>query len=233
MQLAVPVRRFISYVAVFVVFIAILVTSYQYKVSSNKRNITDSNVLSTVVNEDPKYNQLLYTPQTIVDDLDEQALIDYGNYQFSNTSHPQVIELTNVSNIQLDSYDQPGNIVEVDYYISKKKKVLWYRMEYPLQASFKDKLSDIFDMSIETQVNLRDKIAYAKVQVMPAVKPEKFISYLPSLYEKIVDNINSDQKVEIQMELKTSWGEYIYNRVNQNQLIRVKYLENEDENGKN
>ena len=63
---------------------------------------------------------------------------------------------------------------------------------------------------------------------MPNKKPEEFISYLPSLYENIVDNINSDQKVEVQIELKTSWGEYVYNRVNQNQLIRVKYVENED-----
>lgn len=228
MQLAVPVRRFISYVAVFVIFIAILVTSYQFKVSSDKRNITDSNVLSTVVNEDPKYNQVMYKPQTISDDLDEKSLIDYGNDQYKNSEQPQVIQLTNVTNIQLDSIDQLGQLDEVDYYVSNKKKVLWYKITYPLQATFKEKMSDVFDMSVDTQVNLHDKIAYTKVQVMPNKKPEEFISYLPSLYEKIVDNINSDQKVEVQMELKTSWGEYVYNRVNQNQLIRVKYVENED-----
>ena len=228
MQLAVPVRRFISYVAVFVIFIAILVTSYQFKVSSDKRNITDSNVLSTVVNEDPKYNQVMYKPQTISDDLDEKSLIDYGNDQYKNSEQPQLIQLTNVTNIQLDSIDQLGQLDEVDYYVSKKKKVLWYKITYPLQATFKEKMSDVFDMSVDTQVNLHDKIAYTKVQVMPNKKPEEFISYLPSLYEKIVDNINSDQKVEVQMELKTSWGEYVYNRVNQNQLIRVKYVENED-----
>lgn len=228
MQLAVPVRRFISYVAVFVIFIAILVTSYQFKVSSDKRNITDSNALSTVVNEDPKYNQLMYKPQTISDDLDEKSLIDYGNDQYKNSEQPQLIQLTNVTNIQLDSIDQLGQLDEVDYYVSNKKKVLWYKITYPLQATFKEKMSDVFDMSVDTQVNLHDKIAYTKVQVMPNKKPEEFISYLPSLYEKIVDNINSDQKVEVQMELKTSWGEYVYNRVNQNQLIRVKYVENED-----
>lgn len=228
MQLAVPVRRFISYVAVFVIFIAILVTSYQFKVSSDKRNITDSNVLSTVVNEDPKYNQLMYKPQKISDDLDEKSLIDYGNDQYKNSEQPQVIQLTNVTNIQLDSINQVGQLDEVDYYVSKKKKVLWYKITYPLQATFKEKMSDVFDMSVDTQVNLHDKIAYTKVQVMPNKKPEEFISYLPSLYEKIVDNINSDQKVEVQIELKTSWGEYVYNRVNQNQLIRVKYVENED-----
>ena len=228
MQLAVPVRRFISYVAVFVIFIAILVTSYRFKVSSDKRNITDSNVLSTVVNEDPKYNQLMYKPQKISDDLDEKSLIDYGNDQYKNSEQPQVIQLTNVTNIQLDSIDQLGQLDEVDYYVSKKKKVLWYKITYPLQATFKEKMSDVFDMSVDTQVNLHDKIAYTKVQVMPNKKPEEFISYLPSLYENIVDNINSDQKVEVQIELKTSWGEYVYNRVNQNQLIRVKYVENED-----
>lgn len=228
MQLAVPVRRFISYVAVFVIFIAILVTSYQFKVSSDKRNITDSNVLSTVVNEDPKYNEVMYKPQTISDDLDEKSLIDYGNDQYKNSEQPQVIQLTNVTNIQLDSIDQLGQLDEVDYYVSNKKKVLWYKITYPLQATFKEKMSDVFDMSVDTQVNLHDKIAYTKVQVMPNKKPEEFISYLPSLYENIVDNINSDQKVEVQIELKTSWGEYVYNRVNQNQLIRVKYVENED-----
>lgn len=228
MQLAVPVRRFISYVAVFVIFIAILVTSYRFKVSSDKRNITDSNVLSTVVNEDPKYNQLMYKPQKISDDLDEKSLIDYGNDQYKNSEQPQVIQLTNMTNIQLDSIDQVGQLDEVDYYVSKKKKVLWYKITYPLQATFKEKMSDVFDMSVDTQVNLHDKIAYTKVQVMPNKKPEEFISYLPSLYENIVDNINSDQKVEVQIELKTSWGEYVYNRVNQNQLIRVKYVENED-----
>ncbi|MDK2844304.1 MAG: hypothetical protein PWP69_1096 [Enterococcus sp.] len=228
MQLAVPVRRFISYVAVFVIFIAILVTSYQFKVSSDKRNITDSNALSTVVNEDPKYNQLMYKPQTISDDLDEKSLIDYGNDQYKNSEQPQLIQLTNVTNIQLDSIDQLGQLDEVDYYVSNKKKVLWYKITYPLQATFKEKMSDVFDMSVDTQVNLHDKIAYTKVQVMPNKKPEEFISYLPSLYENIVDNINSDQKVEVQIELKTSWGEYVYNRVNQNQLIRVKYVENED-----
>lgn len=228
MQLAVPVRRFISYVAVFVIFIAILVTSYRFKVSSDKRNITDSNILSTVVNEDPKYNQLMYKPQKISDDLDEKSLIDYGNDQYKSSEQPQVIQLTNVTNIQLDSIDQLGQLDEVDYYVSNKKKVLWYKITYPLQATFKEKMSDVFDMSVDTQVNLHDKIAYTKVQVMPNKKPEEFISYLPSLYENIVDNINSDQKVEVQIELKTSWGEYVYNRVNQNQLIRVKYVENED-----
>lgn len=228
MQLAVPVRRFISYVAVFVIFIAILVTSYQFKVSSDKRNITDSNALSTVVNEDPKYNQLMYKPQTISDDLDEKSLIDYGNDQYKNSEQPQLIQLTNATNIQLDSIDQLGQLDEVDYYVSNKKKVLWYKITYPLQATFKEKMSDVFDMSVDTQVNLHDKIAYTKVQVMPNKKPEEFISYLPSLYENIVDNINSDQRVEVQIELKTSWGEYVYNRVNQNQLIRVKYVENED-----
>ena len=228
MQLEVPVRRSLPYIAVFVIFIAILVMSYQFKVNSDKRNSTDSNVLSTVVNEDPKYNQVMYKPQTISDDLDEKSLIDYGNDQYKNSEQPQVIQLTNVTNIQLDSIDQLGQLDEVDYYVSKKKKVLWYKITYPLQATFKEKMSDVFDMSVDTQVNLHDKIAYTKVQVMPNKKPEEFISYLPSLYENIVDNINSDQKVEVQIELKTSWGEYVYNRVNQKQLIRVKYVENED-----
>ena len=133
-----------------------------------------------------------------------------------------------MTNIQLDSIDQLGQLDEVDYYVSKKKKVLWYKITYPLQATFKEKMSDVFDMSVDTQVNLHDKIAYTKVRVLPNKKPDEFISYLPSLYEKIVDNINSDQKVEVQMELKTSWGEYVYNRVNQYQLIRMKYVENED-----
>ena len=175
MQLAVPVRRFISYVAVFVIFIAILVTSYQFKVSSDKRNITDSNVLSTVVNEDPKYNQLMYKPQKISDDLDEKSLINYGNDQYKSSEQPQLIQLTNVTNIQLDSIDQLGQLDEVDYYVSKKKKVLWYKRTYLLQATFKEKMSDVFDMSVDTQVNLHDKIAYTKVQVMPNKKPEEFI----------------------------------------------------------
>lgn len=75
-------KRVFSYLALIVVFIAIFSGSYYYKVSSDKRNIIDSNILSTALNENPLYNQTLYQVEKITEPLDEKSLIQMGNKLF-------------------------------------------------------------------------------------------------------------------------------------------------------
>ena len=75
-------KRVFSYLALIVVFIAIFSGSYYYKVSSDKRNITDSNILSTARNENPLYNQAIYQVEKVNEPLDEKNLIQMGNTLF-------------------------------------------------------------------------------------------------------------------------------------------------------
>lgn len=71
-------KRVFSYLALIVVFIVIYSGSYYYKVSSDKRNITDSNILSTALNENPLYNQTLYQVEKITEPLDEKISYKWG-----------------------------------------------------------------------------------------------------------------------------------------------------------
>lgn len=106
-------------------------------------------------------------------------------------------------------------------------------MIYPLQAIFKENLSDIFDLAIETNVDLKHLVIYAKVDVKAGAAPSKFMSYLPALHEQLVSGTKTEKPIEhVKMTLETDSGEYIYDRTNQNELIHVKKLTNEGKDGK-
>lgn len=234
MSKVIHLPRWLAYVGVFMIFITMMATSYQLKKNVNKANATNENYLATLVKEDPLYNASVYH-ETVVDrPMDEAKLIAYGKEIYQKAKRPQVIRLIQpTSNQSFDSLDQPGEVQEIDFYISAKTQVLWYYMIYPLQAIFKENLSDIFDLSVETNVDLKNLVVYAKVEVQNGVLPDKFMSYLPALHEQIVNENLTDKKIDhVKITLMTDEGQYIYDRTNQNQLIHVKNLTDEEKNGK-
>lgn len=234
MSKVIHLPRWIAYVGVFMIFITMMATSYQLKKNVNKANVTNENYLATLVKEDPLYNASVYHETVIDRPMTESELIAYGKEIYQKAKRPQVIRLMQpTSNQSFDPLDQPGKVQEIDFYISAKTQILWYQMIYPLQAIFKENLSDIFDLSIETNVDLKNLIVYAKVEVQDGATPAKFMSYLPALHEQIVNENISDKRIDhVKMTLVTNEGQYVYDRSNQNLLIHVKNLTNEGKNGK-
>lgn len=234
MSKGIHLPRWIAYVGVFMIFITMMTTSYQLKKNVNKANITNENYLATLVKEDPLYNASVYHEVVVDRSMSETELIDCGKKIYQYAKRPQVIRLIQpVSKESFDPLDQPGEVQEIDFYISAKTQILWYRMIYPLQTIFKENLSDIFDLAIETNVDLKHLVIYAKEDVKAGATPSKFMSYLPTLYEQLVSETKTEKPIKhVKIALETDSGEYIYDRTNQNELIHVKKLTNEGKDGK-
>lgn len=141
-------KRVFSYLSLIVVFIAIFSGSYYYKVRSDKRNITDSNILSTALNENPLYNQTLYQVEKVTEPLDEKNLIQMGNTLFVQKNRPIKIVLSNTRQFVVEDFDAPGQIQEVDYFVSDNNRVIWYKLNFKMVAVFKQNLNNIIDAKI-------------------------------------------------------------------------------------
>ena len=217
-------KRVFSYLALIVVFIAIFSGSYYYKVSSDKRNITDSNILSTTLNENPLYNQTLYQVEKITEPLDEKNLIQMGNTLFVQKNRSIKIVLSNTSQFVVEAFDAPGQIQEVDYFVSDNNRVIWYKLNYKMVAVFKQNLDNIIDAKIEREVDLKKAIVYAKLQIKDEIKPERFIQYLPLIDRDINNEVDTKKDLDILFEISTSQGNYAYTNKQDNQLIKIKNI---------
>ena len=217
-------KRVFSYLALIVVFIAIYSGSYYYKVSSDKRNITDSNILSTALNENPLYNQTLYQVEKITEPLDEKNLIQMGNTLFVQKNRPIKIVLSNTSQFVVEDFDAPGQIQEVDYFVSDNNRVIWYKLNYKMVAVFKQNLDNIIDAKIDREVDLKKAIVYAKLQIKDEIKPESFIQYLPLIDCDINNEVDTKKDLDILFEISTSQGNYAYTNKQDNQLIKIKNI---------
>lgn len=217
-------KRVFSYLALIVVFIVIYSGSYYYKVSSDKRNITDSNILSTALNENPLYNQTLYQVEKITEPLDEKNLIQMGNTLFVQKNRPIKIVLSNTSQFFVEDFDAPGQIQEVDYFVSDNNRVIWYKLNYKMVEVFKQNLDNIIDAKIEREVDLKKAIVYAKLQIKDEIRPESFIQYLPLIDRDINNEVDSQKDLDILFEISTSQGNYAYTNKQDNQLIKIKNI---------
>lgn len=217
-------KRVFSYLALIVVFIVIYSGSYYYKVSSDKRNITDSNILSTALNENPLYNQTLYQVEKITEPLDEKNLIQMGNTLFVQKNRPIKIVLSNTSQFVVEDFDAPGQIQEVDYFVSDNNRVIWYKLNYKMVEVFKQNLDNIIDAKIEREVDLKKAIVYAKLQIKDEIRPESFIQYLPLIDRDINNEVDSQKDLDILFEISTSQGNYAYTNKQDNQLIKIKNI---------
>ena len=217
-------KRVFSYLALIVVFIAIFSGSYYYKVSSDKRNITDSNILSTARNENPLYNQAIYQVKKVTEPLDEKNLIQMGNTLFVQKNRPIKIVLSNTSQFVVEDFDSPGQIQEVDYFVSDNNRVIWYKLNYKMVAVFKQNLDNIIDAKIEREVDLKKAIVYAKLQIKDEIKSERFIQYLPLIDRDINNEVDSKKDLDILFEISTSQGNYAYTNKQDNQLIKIKNI---------
>ena len=217
-------KRVFSYLALIVVFIVIYSGSYYYKVSSDKRNITDSNILSTALNENPLYNQTLYQVEKITEPLDEKNLIQMGNTLFVQKNRPIKIVLSNTSQFVVEDFDAPGQIQEVDYFVSDNNRVIWYKLNYKMVEVFKQNLDNIIDAKIEREVDLKKAIVYAKLQIKDEIRPESFIQYLPLIDRDINNEVDSQKDLDILFEISTSQENYAYTNKQDNQLIKIKNI---------
>lgn len=217
-------KRVFSYLALIVVFIAIFSGSYYYKVSSDKRNITDSNILSTALNENPLYNQALYQVEKVNEPLDEKNLIQMGNTLFVQKNRPIKIVLSNTSQFVVEDFDAPGQIQEVDYFVSDNNRVIWYKINYKMVAVFKHNMTDVIDPTIEREVDLKKAVVHAKLRIKDGKTPQIFIQYLPLIQHEIKEEIDSQKMLDILFEITTSNGEYAYTNKKDNQLIKIKNI---------
>ncbi|XBG79220.1 hypothetical protein V4S40_09680 [Enterococcus cecorum] len=217
-------KRVFSYLALIVVFIAIFSGSYYYKVSSDKRNITDSNILSTARNENPLYNQALYQVEKVNEPLDEKNLIHMGNTLFVQKNRPIKIVLSDTSQFVVEDFDAPGQIQEVDYFVSDNNRVIWYKINYKMVAVFKHNMTDVIDPTIEREVDLKSTVVHAKLRIKDGKTPQIFIQYLPLIQHEIKEEIDSQKMLDILFEITTSNGEYAYTNKKDNQLIKIKNI---------
>lgn len=217
-------KQVFSYFYLIVVFIAIFSVSYYYKVSSDKRNITDSNILSTARNENPLYNQAIYQVEKVIEPLDEKNLIQMGNTLFVQKNRPIKIVLSNTSRFKVEDFDAPGQIHEVDYFVSNNNRVIWYKLDYKMVAVFKQNLDNIIESKIEREVDLKKAIVNAKIQIKDEIKPEKFLQYLPLINHDINNEVDSQKDLDILFEISTSQGNYAYTNKQDNQLTKIKNI---------
>lgn len=215
------------------VFMSIFLSTYVLKIHVNADNVANGQYLATLVEENPIYHQINYHEYDVQERMNEQELIDYGQMIYANRQEPTVIRLKQPQAITTKDAISVGNVEEVDFYIAKKQAALWYILHFPLHATIKENLSEVFDLDTDIQVDLKNLVVYAKVKVLNGATPEKFMSYLPTLHEQILNNVENNQEIkQVKIELVTNEDRYVYDRQNQNQLIHIKTLKNEEKNGK-
>lgn len=219
----------ILYVLLVAVFISMFLSTYALKMHINKKNLSNGHYLATLVEDNPIYNQASYREDKVAKELSESELLHYGQMVFDESQQPTVVRLLQPEKLAASANHPKGHLEEVDFYISQKQQVLWYVLTYPLNATFKEKLTEIFDLKVDFQANLKESVVYADVKVKPDVKPATFMGYLPALHDLLLEEFNSKEKLRLQMHLHSDAGEYLYDRSFQNRLIYIQPVESTDQ----
>lgn len=215
----------ILYVLLVAIFVSMFLSTYALKAHVNKRNLPNGHYLATLVEDNPIYNRASYREDKVNKQLSEDELLHYGQMIFDESQQPTVIRLMHPEKLVSAANHPKGNLEEVDFYVSQKQQVFWYVLTYPLNATFKEKLPEIFDLKVDFQANLKEGIVYADVKVKSEIEPVTFMSYLPALHDSLLEEINSKQPLRLQIHLKTDSGEYIYERQFQNRLVYIQNVE--------